>query len=199
MDEAITPYFFNTRLANVEFIEKGKKEKNFELAAFFSEDDDLVADHHKGKIGEGLKLHPKMLQDTTAFRYELFQYMVANTDWSTAFQHNTKLLIRNTKYIPLAYDFDLAGFVNPPYAVVDSSLGIETVTDCLYRGFCRSPEVAQYVRQEFIDKESIILATIDQHSSMFEAKQVKSMKEYLNEFFTTLKDDKHFKVNAIEH
>ena len=30
MYEAITPYYFNTRLANLEFIEPGKKEKNFQ-------------------------------------------------------------------------------------------------------------------------------------------------------------------------
>ena len=199
MYEAITPYYFNTRLVNLEFIEDGKKAKNFQLAGFFIEDDDLVADRHKGKIGEGLKVHPMTLQDTTAIRYEMFQYMVANTDWSTTFQHNTKLLVKDPKkYIPLAYDFDLSGFVNPPYAVVDPSLGIETVTDRLYRGFCRSPQVMQFVRQEFISKESAIMAAIDNNASMFDPKQIESMKKYTKEFFVIFKDDNRFKQNITD-
>ena len=199
MYEAITPYYFNTRLANLEFIEDGKKPRNFQLAAFFIEDDDLVADRHKGKIGEGLKVHPMTLQDTTAIRYEMFQYMVANTDWSTTFQHNTKLLVKDPKkYIPLAYDFDLSGFVNPPYAVVDPTLGIESVTDRLYRGFCRSPQVTQFVRQEFISKESTIMAAIDNNASLFEPKQIESMKKYTKEFFAILKDDNRFKQNITD-
>ncbi|MEK6783033.1 MAG: hypothetical protein AABY93_15140 [Bacteroidota bacterium] len=200
MYEAITPYYFNTRLVNIEFVETGKKEKNFQLAGFFIEDDDLVADRHKGKIGEGMKIHPMMLQDTSALRYEIYQYMVANTDWSTTFQHNTKLLIKEPKkYIPLAYDFDLAGFVNPPYAVVDETLGIEKVTDRLFRGFCRSPQITQAVRAEFLSKESVILAVVDQHSSLFEPKQLEPMKKYLQEFFQTLKDDNRFKKNITDN
>ena len=199
MYESITPYYFNTRLTNVEFIESGKKEKNFQLAGFFIEDDDLVAGRHKGKIGEGLKIHPMSLQDTSALRYELFQYMIANTDWSTTFQHNTKLLIKEPKkYIPLAYDFDLAGFVNPPYAVVDETLDIEKVTDRLFRGFCRSPQMTQIVRAEFLGKESTILGVVDQHSSLFDTKQIGPMKKYLQEFFQILKDDNRFKKEIVE-
>ena len=54
----------------------------------------------------------------------MFQYMIANTDWSTTFLHNAKLIQLNDtkKYIPLAYDFDMAGFVDAPYAVADPSL-----------------------------------------------------------------------------
>jgi hypothetical protein len=175
-------------LTNVEFIESGKKEKNFPLAGFFIEDDDLVAERHKGKIGEGLKIHPMSLQDTSALRYELFQYMIANTDWSTTFQHNTKLIIKEPKkYIPLAYDFDLAGFVNPPYAVVDETLDIEKVTDRLFRGFCRSPQITQIVR-----------AVVDQHSSLFDPKQIGPMKKYLEEFFQVLKDNNRFKNEIVD-
>jgi hypothetical protein len=199
MYEAITPYYFNTRLVNLEFIEDGKKPKTFQLAGFFIEDDDLVADRHNGKIGEGLKIHPMMLQDTSAIRYEMFQYLVANTDWSTTFQHNTKLLVKEPKkYIPLAYDFDLSGFVNPPYAVVDATLPIASVTDRYFRGFCRSPQVTQFVRQEFISKEAAIMGAIDNNASMFEPKQLESMKKYTKEFFVILKDDNRFKQNITD-
>jgi hypothetical protein len=199
MYETITPYYFNTRLANVEFVETGKKGKNFQLAGFFIEDDDLVAKRHNGTIGEGVKIHPMFLQDTSALRYELFQYLVANTDWSTTFQHNTKLLVKEPKQnIPLAYDFDLAGFVNPPYAVVDQTLEIEKVTDRLFRGFCRSPQMTQLIRKEFLSKEVPILAVADQHASLFEPKQVDAMKKYLMEFFVVLKDDKKFKEKVLD-
>ncbi len=199
MYEKVTPYYFNTRLANIEFVETGKKAKNFQLAGFFIEDDDLVAKRHKGIISDSHKVHPMFLQDTSALRYEFFQYLVANTDWSTTFQHNTKLLVREPKQnIPLAYDFDLAGFVNPPYAVVDQTLGIEKVTDRLFRGFCRSPQMTQLVRAEFLSKQADLMAVADQNSSLFEPKQLEAMKKYINEFFVTLKDDKRFKEKVLD-
>jgi hypothetical protein len=81
---------------------------------------------------------------------------------------------------------------------VDPSLGIETVADRLYRGFCRSPQVTQFVRQEFINKESAIMAAIDNNAYLFEPKQIESMKKYTKEFFVIFKDDNRFKQNITD-
>jgi len=200
MFEKITPYYFNTRLARLDFTEDdGKKVKDFQLTAFLIEDDDLVAKRHHAKVMENLNLHPLGLNDTSALRHDFFQLMIANTDWSTTFLHNAKVIFQEPrKYIPLAYDFDMSGLVNPPYAVVNTDLGISNVRDRLYRGFCRKEPVTQFVRKEFINNEATLLAVVDSYKSEFSAHDFTDMKEYLGEFFAILKSDSRFKSMILE-
>jgi len=198
MYEPISKYTFNTRLANIEFTDlNNKKIQRVQFAGFFIEDDDVVAKRHKGKVVEDLKLHPKALQDSNSVRHDMFQYMVANTDWSTTFLHNAKViqLTESKKYIPLAYDFDMAGFVNAPYATANETLGIATVRERLYRGFCRSDEVMQAIRNEYLSKEKDILAVVKRYESSIDPKEFASMMKYMDEFFTTFKSDTKFKYS----
>jgi hypothetical protein len=73
--------------------------------------------------------------------------MIANHDWSMragpagdACCHNAKLIgragVAPGAVIPIPYDFDYSGFVNPPYAVPPEQLNIRSVRDRLYRGYC---------------------------------------------------------------
>ncbi len=55
--------------------------------------------------------------------------------------HNVELLrTREGIHIPVPYDFDLTGLVAASYARPDERLGLRTIKDRRYRGFCR-PEV----------------------------------------------------------
>ena len=125
----------------------------------------------------------------------MFQYMVANTDWSTTFLHNAKVIQLNEskKYIPLAYDFDMAGFVSAPYATANETLGISSVRERLYRGFCRSEDVMQAIRQEYISKEQTIRDVIKRYENSFEPKEFASIMKYMDDFFITFKSDSRFK------
>ena len=202
MYEPISKYTFNTRLANIEFTDQNnKKVKDVQIMGFFIEDDDVVAKRHKGKVVEDLKLHPKTLQDSNSIRHDMFQYMVANTDWSTTFLHNAKVIQLNEskQYIPLAYDFDMSGFVNAPYATPpNETLGIASVRERLYRGFCRSEEVMQAIRREYISKEKSITEVVKHYESSFEPKEFANMMKYLDEFFITFKSDTKYKYNIVD-
>ena len=200
MYEQITPYYFHTRLVNLDFTESdGKKEKKFQLTAFLIEDDDLVAKRHHAKVMEKLNLHPLGLNDTSALRHDLFQLMVANTDWSTTFLHNTKVIFQGPKkYIPLAYDFDMSGFVNPPYAEVSPELGIANVRERLYRGFCRKGPVTQAVRKQFIDLEPTLMKIVGSYEKDFTPKGFNDMEKYLGEFFAILNDNNQFNKMVVE-
>ncbi|MDH4090518.1 MAG: hypothetical protein OEV74_07710 [Cyclobacteriaceae bacterium] len=201
MFEPITKYTFNTRLVNIDFTDdNSKKVKNVQIVGYFIEDDDLVAKRWNGKVMENLNLHPKALEDSNALRHDMFQYMVANTDWSTTFLHNAKLIQLNDtkKYIPLTYDFDMSGFVDAPYAVVDASLGIGSVRERLYRGFCRSDDVTQAIRSEFIHKEPEIMGAIKAYESSFSPKEYSGIIKYMEDFFETFKSDAGFKKEIID-
>ncbi len=196
MFEPISKYTFNTRLVSINFTDQNNKKLNgIQFMGFFIEDDDVVAKRHDGKVIEDLKLHPKSLQDSNSVRHDMFQFMVANTDWSTTFLHNAKVIQINEskKYVPLAYDFDMAGFVNAPYATTNATLGIASVRERLYRGFCRSDEVMQAIRNEYINKEKDIINVVMRYESSFEPKEFAGIMKYMDEFFTTLKSDSRFK------
>ena len=193
--EPVTPYFFHTRLANITLTDQSNKQtKSHSIIGFLIEDDDLIADRFNGQVLDQIIL-PRQLNDTTAIVHYFFEYMIANTDWSTTTQHNTKVIqLPPNKKVPLSYDFDMAGLVNAPYATINESLNIKSVKERLYRGYCRDESVTEYVREKYIQLESEIMNVVSDHQSYFSEGEYMVMKKYIEEFFTILKDDKKFKV-----
>ncbi len=200
MFEKLTPYHFNTRQVNLTFIESdGKKSKTHQLVAFLIEDDDLVAKRFDCKIMENLNLHPARLNDTASVRHDLFQFMISNLDWSTTFQHNAKIMFKApSKYIPLAYDFDMSGFVNPPYGVPNEELGQQDIRDRIYRGFCRNEPVVQYVRQQYLAAQPQVMAAMAAYEKDFIPRDYATMKKYIDDFFAILKNDGDFKRRIVD-
>jgi hypothetical protein len=199
--EIITPYCFQTRLVNIDFTEvQKKKEKSFQLKGILVEDADKTAKRFGGKILDKVTATPNVLQDTADLVLSLFQYMISNTDWSSMYQHNIKLMQKGAKdlLIPITYDFDMSGLVDAPYAEVsettEGAIGEQSsVRDRIYRGWCRPDEITQYVRNDFISKESKLLAAVDALATQLSTKQIEEIKKYLGEFFKTLKDDDEFR------
>jgi len=200
--EIITPYCFRTRLVHLDFTEEQrKKEKNFQLKGILIEDADKAAKRFNGKILGTITATPNVLQDTADLQLSLFQYLISNTDWSSMYQHNIKLMQRGPKdlIIPITYDFDMAGLVNAGYAVVSETGGGDaigeqnSVRDRVYRGWCRADNVTQYVRKDFISKEEQFLAAVDGLKDELPDKQIQSIKTYIGQFFKILKDDNSFR------
>ncbi len=190
--EVITPYCLKTRLVNIDFTEEQKKkEKNFQLKGILLEDVDKAAKRFNGKIAsENIRALPNILQDTADLRVSLFQYMISNTDWSSMYQHNIRLLQRgsNDPFVPITFDFDMSGLVDAPYSVVsetsEGEIGDQqTVRDRLYRGWCRDDGVTQFVRNEFISKQDKMLASIDAFKDQLPAKEIESYKKISRRFF----------------
>ncbi len=197
--EPITPYVFNTRMVNLTLTDQsGKQPKSYDLKAFFIEDDGLVAKRHGAKMVKDTQLHPLRMQDTTSVRHDFFEYMISNTDWSSVAQHNIKVMqLASKDYIPLAYDFDMSGMVNAPYAQVSELTGAVSVRERVYRGFCRPEPLLQFVRQEYLAKESAILNTLNAKEVDLNPKELEGAKKYLGEFFSILKSDKNFQEHIV--
>jgi hypothetical protein len=201
--EEITPYAFKTRLANIDLTEeRGKKNRTFQVKGILIEDPDKAAKRYNGKTIKDAQIHPAALHDTCSLRFDFFQFMVSNTDWSKSHQHNSKLFYHGSNYIPIPYDFDMAGLVNTPYAVVSQvggeQLPIESVTDRYYRGHCRPHELTEFVRMEFLSKEEELLSVPDVLKGELSDKEIKEVKDYLEEFFIILKNDRLFKHDVID-
>lgn len=195
--ENVSPYYFKTRLVDIEFEEvKNKKSKIHAIKGFLVEDDKKVAKRYEGNV-YGRKVHPLQQDDLASIRQALFQFMIGNTDFSQAYQHNVKLVFINKKIVPIPYDFDMAGLVNCSYAVVsqigDKDLGLSSVTQRQYRGFKRDLALFDQVRKEFIASKSAIFAALDECKTLFDStNEFDTCRNYVSSFFDILVNDKKF-------
>jgi hypothetical protein len=196
--EIISPYHFKTRELDIEFEEKkGKKTKVYQLKAFLIEDDKKIAKRHDGKVFERYT-HPLAMDANSSVQNTFFQYMIGNTDFSVAYQHNGKLLFANKKIIPLPYDFDMSGLVDASYAVANETLGISSVRQRKYRGFKRAQPIIDKVRDEFIANKIRIFEVIEYYKDRFELEsEYSSIKDYIESFYKILEDDSSFQKNIV--
>ena len=191
--ERISPFHFKTRRVNIAFTEpKGKKTKEFQLQGFLIEDDKRVAKRHEGKVMERF-IHPMAMQHLTSVQNAFFQFLLGNTDFSVAYQHNGKLLYVDKEIIPLPYDFDMTGWVNPSYATVNTTLGINSVQDRKYRGFKREQQYFDKVRADFLAKKSELIEMVSSFERDFsDPKEYQNMYDFMESFYEVLEDDKKF-------
>ena len=141
--------------------------------------------------------------DLASVRHAMFQYLIGNTDYSQADMHNVKVMFRETDFIPLPFDFDMAGFVNCSYAVVsqigEEKLPLSSVRQRLYRGFKRNPDLFEQVRQEYLSKQVEIMAQVDACKSEFEHEnEFKVARDYIADFFKVISDDKKFQSQILK-
>ena len=196
--ELVSPYHYKTRLLDITLTEpKGKKFKEHKIKGFFIEDIKKVASRHGGKVYKR-NVHPMQQDALCSVQNAFFQFMIGNTDFSTAYQHNEKLLFVNSATVPVPYDFDMSGLCNTSYSVVSQIgsdvLPITSVTQRMYRGFKRDNEVMLEVRNQFLENKTKMLAIIDAHKVHFEnPKAYMQCTSYIGDFFDVLANDSKFK------
>jgi hypothetical protein len=198
--QVLSPFYFKTRLANLDLTEiSRRKPRTYKLLSFFVEDNANVAKRCGGKVSKAKGMNPAAFDEKQSLRNDFFQYMIGNADWSAIYQHNSNTLFVGNKFVPLAYDFDMAGFVNATYAHANPpSLGTGDPRERVYRGFCKSKPAMQEIRKEFLEKESTLVSIINQHEKSFSKYEMNDMKDYINEFFEILKNDSAFESSILE-
>ena len=202
MYESLAPYHFKTRLVSIDFTEiRGKRSKSRQITGILIEDVKNVANRHKGNVYKR-HMNPMAQDSLTSVQNALFQFMIGNTDFSTTYQHNQKQLFVEGKLLPVPYDFDMSGFVNSDYAIVSKVqnrvLPIEEVTDRLYKGYQRDPQVFDRVRQAFVANKSHIFRLIEAHKALFKScRQFSEAKDFISGFYRILENDKRFTAQVV--
>ena len=195
--EIISSYHYKTRLVSIDFTEvSGNKTKNHKLVGFLIEDIKKIAKRNEGQIIER-SIHPLSMDNICCLQNDFFQFMIGNTDFSVAYQHNEKLLFIGKKIFPVPFDFDMSGLVNASYATIPSvkgkALNITEVTQRLYRGFKRDEAFYQKVRKEFLDNKMEMLESIDRLELHFDdPKEFSTAKNYIASFFEVMVSDQKF-------
>ncbi len=231
--ELISPAHFKTRLIALEFTDDpNKKMADDPLAAIFMEvtqrkfyaANDIIFTRRKPKthhfnaiLIEDVKnvaqrndakvldrfVHPLAQDSQASLRNAFFQFMIGNTDFSTAYGHNQKLLFLHHKALPVPYDFDMSGLVNASYAVVsninDQNLPINEVTQRHYRGFQRDTKTTAAVRSEFLALKGEMLQAVEEYKLVFEnQKTFQQTKDFILDFFKILESDVRYRKEIIE-
>jgi hypothetical protein len=142
----LTDNSMRVRALSVTFRDSEGKEEDEAQPAFFLESDKEVAERLSMEPIKAQTIDPAQIDSRHASVFELYQYLIANTDWSM-FKgpgsepccHNGKVIIMpgtTNGWIVLPYDFDQAGLINTKYSMPAEGLGIRSVRQRLFRGRC---------------------------------------------------------------
>lgn len=201
MYNLFTDRSLRTRLMHVTYKDAAGKKKSYTQYAFLIEDIDAMAKRNGMVEVEGTMYMTELTDRDQMTMVGLFQYMIGNTDWSVPNYHNIKLMgpkdQPNAKPIAVPYDFDICGFVDPPYQTVDEQLPIENVRDRLYRGFPRTMTELQSTIKIFIDKKPLIYALIENYP-LLDSRSRKWAISYLDDFYRSLNNEKLIQATFIE-
>lgn len=134
--QLLSPVAFRVQMIDVWFIDPNDPAQRTHRTGFIIEDENQLAARNQGAIRDEKVTSTRRMEDDHFFRFCLFQFLIANTDWAMGNLHNLKFLETHdagTIYA-VPYDFDYSGLVNAPYAVPMKGLPIEAVTARYYRG-----------------------------------------------------------------
>lgn len=200
MYNELTPLSYRVRPVVVTYRDTEGRRREETTWNFVIEDVDDVA-HRNHQVALDLQtaeVNSSALNPQAAARYALFQYMLSNVDWDMTQGHagevcchNSKLLAasatQRTNLIPIPYDFDSTGFVNPPYAGVPEGLGPTSVLVRIYRGYCRHNAEIPAAIAEFQAHRAAITALVTGETRLAEGRR-RTALNYINSFYDIISD-----------
>ena len=195
----INPVHHRTRLANITYKDSTERVKPISVTAFFVEVAEEVATEADLEFTEqtGAGFADVVAEDLD--RISLFEYWIGNTDWSLSALHNISLF-RNKSgdYVPVAYDFDWSGAVNPRYAFPAAQLGIRTVRDRLHRGPCRTAAEWAPTIAYFQSKKAAVDSLWTTPLEGLDPKRLTDTKAFLDQLWPILSDPRRFDRSVIK-
>ncbi len=196
--ELFTQRSFKTRLLRVKYKDKRGKRKTIERYGFIIENEEDFAKRMQAHLFEIDQLPLKNYDKTISNSLAIFQYMIGNTDWSVAKQHNVKLFMPTADSIEsqpflVPYDFDQSGLVNAHYAVVSATLPLEEITDRFYLGFCGNDESISHTLANFKNKKKEVFNLFDE-DEFLEEKEKEEVIQYLQTFYDALEKEESLLV-----
>jgi len=116
MMNQLVDHSFRTQLLKIRYVDSKGKIAPIVTTAFIIEEDEQVANRMGGEIVKAFNTSPEKVDRIQLAKIALFNYMIGNSDWDLKRSKNLKFVkMGNGKLCPIAYDFDFAGLVTPPY------------------------------------------------------------------------------------
>lgn len=190
----LTDTSFRVRLLKINYIDSKKVKKPFTLYGFFIEPKSILARRTNNLVVKTTSLTQRDMIPATIDRIAIFNYMIANWDWSVPGQHNIDV-IKSARYnvsslgIPVPFDFDLTGVVNADYAIPPPEMEIENARQRKFTGMCRSREVYQKELMMFLDKKDELYSVVNNYPYLNKASK-RDITAFLDQFFDQLEKPK---------
>ena len=191
MYNQLTEQSFRVRWIDMTYVRRGRATQT---GAFLIEHKRSVAKRLGMKAIKAGRVKRSELQPEASARLNLFAYMVGNTDFSLLSGppgddccHNVVPFRSGGEVVPIPYDFDATGLVNPSYAAPAKQLSIRKVTQRLYRGFCIHDGALAGAKQQVAEEQDTLLAMVSAERNLPDRKR-KQATRYLTAFFDTLNE-----------
>lgn len=202
MYNLLTDKSFRVRLLQINYKDSSEKKSTFTEHAFFTENAKELGKRNDCKEWTKGTINTESTDRKQMTLVALFEYMIGNTDWSVPGNHNIKLIQfkedSTSKPFSIPYDFDYSGIVNTEYAVPDPLLNTETVLQRVYRGYPRTMEELNTALGIFKEQKEKIFALVN-NFELLNARNKKYMIEYLESFYTLIKNPKDIKNIFIDN
>jgi hypothetical protein len=198
MYEQVAEAAFRVRWSNMRYVDSERDDEARTAPAFFLEPIGGVAERLALQAVAVPSLRLEQLEPRALARLALFQFMIGNTDWAVtqptlgedACCHNGDVLARPAdpgSFVIVPFDFDHAGIVGADYAKPDERLGIRSVRERLYRGFCATNGYLDETIAAFNAARPAIEALLEERSSTPETRAAAA--SYLADSYEILNDE----------
>ena len=198
MFNVLTPTGLRARLGTFDYVEQSGRTYASRLGFFIEDPDDAASRNGLKEVRTTARILASQLDPAAAARAALFQYMIGNVDWSMRAGpagdtccHNFKLMsatATSQPVVPVPYDFDASGFVNAPYAVPPEGLGLSSVRERRYRGYCMHNSQALAAAREFRSKHGQVVGVLAAIPQLDDGRRRRAAA-YLEDFFRDIATD----------
>jgi hypothetical protein len=187
----VTEKSFRARLVRVDYVDSSSKLKTETHYGILIEDENAMAQRNGAIIVKRKMIIPEATNREEYIKMTVFQYMIGNTDWSIPYLHNIRLISPDSTRVPytVPYDFDYSGIVNTPYAIPPEELGIASVRDRLYRGYCMPSTDFDDAVKLFNKIKDDVYKTYT-GCTLLSSKYIKQTTDYLDNFYKTINNQK---------
>jgi len=163
---------------------------------------------HKKRLAKRLDLDPfdppnlsiEQPEPGQATLIALFNFMIGNTDFSVIHGvggiccHNAEPFLLapgagRHEVLPVPYDFDASGLVNPPYAKPAPNVGIKRVSQRRFRGYCEHNDQIDAVASQFDANKDAVFALVNTFDDVPGLRRERLVK-YLTAFYEVLDSPK---------
>lgn len=193
--QLLTPDSLKTRLVRISYIDSDNRKKPWTHLAFLIEHEKDMAKRLGLKPVHVPKIHSSTLDPEKTALVEIFQFLIANNDYSIIRGpegrdccHNMELLSKNgtlENIIPVPYDFDVSGLVNADYAAPPEKLKIKSVRTRYFRGRCKPPEIWDKTFSHVLSKRGQIISLFENANELTDSYKAKTLR-YVQKFFDIL-------------
>ena len=194
----LTPNSHRVRLVKMTYYDSADTKKPIATrSAFIEEEPEVLANRIHGMLLKQKGAGPDDVEPYQSVMFGVFNYMIGNTDFAISVLHNAELVsTEKGDLVPITYDFDFSGAVNTRYSAPDSRLGIKSVKDRLYRGYCAPDSVFAQVIDIFKQKKDAIYALYhDEIGKMQDQRVVDETLRYYDGFYDIINDPRRAKGN----